>query len=112
MSRYVISDELGLPFQHLSFVHEEPQRSSLYAETFFCLREDRVRPGASEAEGSDTIPFSHWSIPERWLAVRNGLRNPGQQVVEVVVLTRYKLGRAEAEAGFAKLVPKLVKAEN
>lgn len=112
MSRYFISDDLALPFQHLSFVHEEPDRPSLYAETFFCLREDRVRPGAHEAKGSDTIPFSHWSIPERWSAVRHGLRNPGQQVVEVVVLTHYKLGRAEAEETFTKLVTKLVRTES
>jgi len=107
---YAVSDDLKLPFQHLSFTHDEPDGRSIHAETFFCLTEDRVP--AERAGDDDTIPFSHWSIPERWNAVRNGLRNPGQQVLEFVLLSRQQLTQNEAESEFASLVPKLVKAEN
>ncbi len=107
---YPVADDLALPFQHLSFVRETPGGRPLYAETFFCLHEDRVRPN-EEGAPDDRIPFGHWSIPERWEVVRKGLRNPGQQVVEFVLLTRHRLSAAEVEAEFARLVPRLVKEE-
>ena len=102
---YPVAEVFALPFQHFSFMHEDPGSRPIYAETFFCLREDLVRAG----ESADTIPFSHWSIPERWEAVRKGLRNPGQQVMEFVLMTRQPLSKAQAEAEFAELVPSLVR---
>ncbi len=103
---YPVAADFTLPFQHFSFVHDDPGGRPLYAETFFCLREDRVRPTAQGA--SEAIPFSHWSIPERWDAVRRGLRNPGQQVMEFVLLSRQPRNAAEAEGEFARRVPTLV----
>ena len=106
---YPVGEDFALPFQHFSFIHDEAGGRSIYAETFFCLKEDRVRAGAQNE--SETIPFSHWSIPERWEAVRQGLRNPGQQVLEFVLLTRHPLGATAAETEFARVVPRLVKEE-
>ena len=106
---YPVAEDFALPFQHFSFKHEEPGSPSLYAETFFCLREDLVRAGVPS--GSDTIPFSNWSVPERWDAVRKGLRNPGQQVMEFALITRHALSATETEGEFAELIPKLVKEE-
>ena len=89
--------------------HDDPGGRPIYAETFFCLREDRVRAASSgEAE---TLAFSHWSIPERWDVVKKGLRNPGQQVLEFVLLSRSPLSAEEARDKFAALVPELVKEE-
>ena len=105
---YPVGDGFALPFQHLSFVRESPGSRPFYAETFFCLREDRVRPDEQGAP-DDRTPFSHWSIPERWEVVRKGLRNPGQQVMEFILLTRHRLSAAEAEAEFGHLAPKLVR---
>jgi exosortase len=107
---YQVKENFAMPFQHFSFVHDEPGSPRLYAETFFCLREDRVQPEARES--AETLPFSHWSIPERWQVVRSGLRNPGQQVMEFVLLSKHTPNAAEAEKEFAQLVPRLVKAEN
>jgi len=109
LQAYPVGDDLSLPFQQFSFVHDESGGRPLYAETFFCLREDRVRPGPQA--GGDSLPFSHWSVPERWQAVRSGLRNPGQQVLEFVLLSHHPLKGEDARTGFATLVPRLVKAE-
>ena len=106
---YPVGENLALPFQHFRFVHNDPGGRPIHAETFFCLREDRVRAGSGgEAE---TLAFSHWNIAERWEVVRKGMRNPGQQVVEFVLLSRTPLSAEEARDKFAALVPELVKAE-
>lgn len=107
---YPVAEDFALPFQHLSFKHEEPGSPPIYAETFFCLREDLVRAGAQS--GADTIPSSNWSVPERWDAVRKGLRNPGQQMMEFVLLTRLPLNATKTEAEFGQLIPKLVVLKN
>ncbi|MDQ3115189.1 MAG: exosortase/archaeosortase family protein, partial [Verrucomicrobiota bacterium] len=105
---YPVGENLALPFQHFRFLHNDPGGRPIYAETFFCLREDRVRAGSGgEAE---TLAFSHWNIAERWEVVRKGMRNPGQQVVEFVLLSRHPLSAEEARTRFAALVPELVKA--
>jgi exosortase len=105
---YPVTQDLALPFQHFRFVHEEPGGGPVYAEAFFCLREDRI---AAEARGKpESLAFSHWSIPERWEVVREGLRNPGQQVMELVLLSKHASNRAESEREFAELIPDLVKA--
>lgn len=74
------------------------------------MREDLVHPGAENE--NDTAPFSNWSVPERWDAVRKGLRNPGQQVMEFVLITRHAMSASETENEFAKLIPKLVVLKN
>ncbi len=74
---YEVGPGLALPFQHFSFVHGEPGRPPLYAETFFCLREDRVR--ADTPRPNETLPFSRWSIPERWTVVRQGCATPASK---------------------------------
>ena len=104
---YRVNDKLALAFEQFSFVHNDPGGRPLYAQTFFSLHEDRVAPGA--ASRTDVIPFSHWSIPERWAAVRHGLRNPGQQVLEFVLLSHAPLSAEEAESGFSRIVPRVVK---
>jgi hypothetical protein len=105
---YPVGENLALPFQHFRFLHNDPGGRPIYAETFFCLREDRVRAG-SGGEAA-TLAFSHWNIAERWEVVRKGMRNPGQQVVEFVLLSRHLLSAEEARTRFAAIVPELVKA--
>ncbi len=108
---YAVTADFSLPFQHFSFTHEQGGGRPLYAETFFCLREDLVRAGP---EGEKQAPFSSWTRNERWEVVREGLRNPGQQVMEFVLTTRHALSQDEVESGFGRLLPKLVtlKADN
>ena len=109
---YTVSENFSLPFRHFSFSHDHAGNRPLYAETFFCLREDRVQPETRSGTDESAIPFSSWSIPERWDLVRKGSRNPGQQMLEFVLLTRQAPIAAEAETEFARLVPQLVKLSN
>ena len=73
-----------------------------------CARTASAPASGGEAE---TLAFSHWNIPERWEVVKKGLRNPGQQVVEFVLLSRTPLSADEARDKFAAIVPELVEAE-
>ena len=50
----------------------------------------------------------NWSPADRLRVVREGLRNPGQQVMEVIMLTAHEVRDADAETGFADLVRELV----
>ena len=72
---YPVADDLALPFQHLSFVRESPGGRSLYAETFFCLHEDRVRPdeqGAPDDESRSATGASRSA--GRWCAKACAIR--------------------------------------
>ena len=59
----------------------------------------------------EAIPFpsATGAFPSAGRQCAEGLRNPGQQVMEFVLMTRNPLGQKEAEAEFAQLVPKLVR---
>ncbi len=75
---------LQLPFRRVTF-----QRSGggPMAYTYFCLQEDQRR---LREERPDLLPFTgtqpDWSIAGRWRTVRNGVRNLGQQVLEIVLV--------------------------
>ncbi len=103
---YAVSDNFALPFRLFRFQRESGDGRMIYADAFFCLREDRVR---AEDAGKAVTPSSDWSIGDRWMAVRSGLRNPGQQVLEFALVGRRGRSKMELEADFAKLVPELVR---
>ncbi|MDQ6807868.1 MAG: hypothetical protein M3Z64_00345, partial [Verrucomicrobiota bacterium] len=50
-----------------------------------------------------------WSFPARWQAVRNGVRNMGQQVMEFIILAPSNISAEEADSRFAGLLPTLVR---
>ena len=83
----------------------------MVAHTFFCLHEDRVageeRPDLELAAGIQP----DWSFPGRWRAVRNGVRNMGQQILEFILLAPAEVTVADAESRFAAMLPALVKTE-
>ena len=100
-------DDLSLAFRRVSFVQAN---GVMVAHTFFCLHEDRVageeRPDLELAAGIQP----DWSFPGRWRAVRNGVRNMGQQILECILLTPAEITTAEAEARFAEMLPAMVEA--
>jgi hypothetical protein len=49
-----------------------------------------------------------WSFPARWAAVRDGVRNMGQQVMEFILLAPREMSVADAESRFAAMLPTLV----
>jgi hypothetical protein len=106
MKTYLARDGIALPTRHVSFRQEG---SGAVVHTFFCLQEDKIhseeaRPDLQLAEGVQP----DWSAEARLLAVRHGIRNLGQQVLEMVFFTSRPIDDEAAEARFAELVRDVV----
>jgi exosortase len=107
---YQIAEGLALPFRHFTFVRDRAGQPPLHAHAFFCIYENLIRP-------SETTPVrfdpsvetkSRWASADRWRVVREGRRNPGQQVMQVILMSEKDIGGAEAEAQFENLARQLV----
>ena len=107
---YRITENFSLPFRHFLFAQPGPAGRQRFAHAFFCSREDKVRndSDASLAREEFAQEPSEWSRREKVNLVLQGRRHLGQQVMEFVLLTREEVGREQAEAQFASLVPELV----
>jgi hypothetical protein len=108
---YAVAPEAALRFRHFTFVRDaQPSQHRRFAHAFFCLREDKMRVGdqrSNEASLDPGVP-GNWSPTDRVRVVREGLRNPGQQVMELIMLTPNEVGNADAEIRFADLIRELV----
>ncbi|HVF70725.1 MAG TPA: exosortase/archaeosortase family protein [Chthoniobacterales bacterium] len=79
------------------------------AHTFFCLQEDKIRRGETRPDAELAAGVQpEWSMAARVRVVRNGIRNLGQQVLEVVVMGAGVMGDEEAEGRFGQLVRDVV----
>ena len=106
---YATRDGIMLPVKHIAFA-QEGRRG--VAHTFFCLQEDKVhpqepRPDLELAQGVQP----DWSIRGRTEVVKHGVRNLGQQVLEVVILSAQPLDANAAEEKFAAIVREMVEAK-
>jgi len=104
---YPIGERISLPFRHFSFTRPASERREVTAHAFFCAREDRVATGKQHFD-STAGTTGNWSRSDRLRVVLEGLRNQGQQVMEVVMMTPPTLDAQAAEAEFARLIPELV----
>jgi hypothetical protein len=52
--------------------------------------------------------YSNWDWADRWRVVRNGIRNRGQQVLELINVTPEHTSDSAADAQFAQLLPSIV----
>ncbi|PZR72207.1 MAG: hypothetical protein DLM52_13425, partial [Chthoniobacterales bacterium] len=72
-----------LPFRRVSF---RKKNNPGVAQTYFCLQEDARHP---LEDRPDLLPFTgtqpEWSMAARVRVVREGIRNLGQQVLEIVL---------------------------
>jgi len=106
---YFVNDHLSLPFRRVDFVQTN---RGVTAHTFFCLQEDRR---TNEARPDLELPAGiqpEWSFPARWRAVRDGVRNMGQQVMELIILAPAQVDEATVEQQFAAILPTLVVPES
>lgn len=99
---YLGRAEIPIVARHISF---RQSRGEAVAHTFYCLQEDKThasepRPDLQLAEGVQP----DWSAQARVRVVRDGIRNLGQQVMEVVFLYPRPVDDEAAEARFAVLV--------
>jgi len=106
---YFVNEHLSLPFRRVDFVQTN---GGVTAHTFFCLQEDRR---TNEARPDLELPAGiqpEWSFPARWRAVRDGVRNMGQQVSELRILAPAQVDEATVEPQFAAILPTLVVPES
>jgi hypothetical protein len=71
------------------------------------MREDFFQAGEQQFDLNRQTP-GNWSASDRWRAVRSGLRNPGQQVLELVFISSEPLDPATVEERFAKDIQHII----
>ena len=99
-----------IPFRYITF---QPKGGGAVAHTFFCLQEDLRRPRESRPDlelASGVQP--DWSFKSRIRVVRNGVRNLGQQVLEVIIINDRPMERAEVEQKLRETLRDIVTSEN
>ncbi|MFN2475206.1 MAG: archaeosortase/exosortase family protein [Chthoniobacterales bacterium] len=99
--------DLRVPFRRVAF---RKGAGNVIAHTYFCLQEDLRRPTEDRPDlqlAAGTQP--DWSITGRARVVRNGVRNLGQQVLEVVIVSSGPMSDEEADREFAALLPQLIR---
>ena len=103
---YFTRENIPIAARHVSF---KQSRGNAVAHTFFCLQEDKINPNEPRPDlqlAAGVQPG--WSMEGRLRVVRNGIRNLGQQVLEVVLVTSPPLDDQTAEERFAQLVREVV----
>jgi eight transmembrane protein EpsH (proposed exosortase) len=102
---YRVNSELTLPFRRVDFASGN---GTAIAHTFFCLQEDRqtteTRPDLALPPGMQP----DWSLPARWRVVQDGVRNMGQQVIELVLVSTKPSSAESAEEEFVRILPEII----
>ena len=108
---YPVTSSFALPFRHFEFRRDAPDNSGQQvAHAFYCLWEDRApsRSGADSKLPQMASAHSSWTRDERIRAVLEGRRHLGQQVMEVVFISREPIPAADVESQFSDLVRDVV----
>ena len=108
---YKAGSDFTLPFQHVGYARTDNDRPVGFAHTFFCIYEDRVPVDRANKSALPPNVFVAERADGFVRVVRAGLRNPGQQVMELVVTSLHEIPPAEAEARFSEMLPSLVRIE-
>jgi exosortase len=111
---YPTDNSFALPFRHFEFRRGTPGKSTQQiAHAFYCLSEDRVSgPSAAGLKLAQmTGAHSTWTRNERIRQVLEGRRHLGQQVMEVIFLSREPIPAADAESRLGELVREIVRAK-
>jgi exosortase len=101
--------DISIAARHATF---RQNQGNVIAHTFFCLQEDKIhrseaRPDLLLAEGMQP----EWSMKARTRVVRQGIRNLGQQVLEMILVSAPAMDDGAAEEKFAALVRETVIAD-
>ncbi len=105
---YETTEGGALPFRHFAFVRDTPGGNGVTAHAFFCQREDRIPQDQLARSNPTGGPLGEWGRSDRVRVVQQGIRNQGQQVLEIVLTTAQTVDGAAAEEWFAQLVPEIV----
>src|SRR4029079_373595 len=92
---YSTADGQQLPVRHTVFNRE---KQNIVAHTFFCLQEDKSHVNESRPDLLLTGGAQpDWGFRGRSEIVKKGVRNLGQQVLEVVIVSATGLSDEAAE---------------
>ncbi|MGI9115124.1 MAG: hypothetical protein ACR2FX_08850 [Chthoniobacterales bacterium] len=80
---------------------------NLRAHAYYCLHEDRTHQTESGSNESAGL-YSNWDLKDRLRVVRNGIRNLGQQVMEVIILAPADVSDAAVDERFGEMLKQLV----
>ncbi len=108
---YPVNGFFALPFRHFEFQHAIPKSSApQIAHAFYCLLEDRMPAAAAPGSKLPQMATAHstWTRDERLRQVLEGRRHLGQQVMEIVFLSKEPLSPADAESHLRDLVREVV----
>jgi exosortase len=103
-----ISPGHTLAFRRFTFGHIESKEIRVRAHAYYCLHEDRVH--AAEKDRQDL--YSNWDLADRWRVVKEGIRNLGQQVLEVIILAPAGVDEKVIDQRFGEMLPALIAPEN
>ena len=105
--KIIPSSGVTLPLRQVSF---RKGNNKTIAHTYFCLQEDRSHP---EEERPDLLPFTgtqpEWSLRARIRAVRAGVRNLGQQVLEIAIFESEDAPEKQVEEEITRALQQLVR---
>ena len=95
----------SLPFRTFHFVKENRDGKPVRATALFTLHEDV----AHEVEGDSRAGlYSNWDSRDRWRVVQNGIRNRGQQVLELIMVIPPQMSDSAAEEQCSRLMQEIV----
>jgi hypothetical protein len=103
-----ISPGRSLEFRCFTFGHIESKETPVRAHAYYCLHEDRVH--AAEKDRQDL--YSNWDLADRWRVVKDGIRNLGQQVLEVIILAPAGVDEKVIDQKFQEMLPALIAPEH
>jgi len=99
-----ISRGRSLAFRRFTFGHIESKEMPVRAHAYYCLREDHVH--AAEKDRQDL--YSNWDLADRWRVVKDGIRNLGQQVLEVIILAPAGVDEKVIDQRFGEMLRNVV----
>jgi len=103
---YTTADGQQLPIRHTVFNRE---KQNVVAHTFFCLQEDKSHVNESRPDLLVTGGAQpDWGLRGRTEIVRKGVRNLGQQVLEIVIVSASGLSDQAAEERFGEIARNVV----
>ncbi len=105
ISSFEVTPDRSLPFHRFEFATQNGQ--ALHAVAYFTLHEDVAHASEMNADAAAGL-YSNWDWADRWRVVRNGIRNRGQQVLEIIHASNGPIDETVADKQFGNLCRKLV----
>ena len=110
LQSFPIENNLSLAFRRFDFVKNTSTGLALHAAAFFTLHEDVSHESERSVDDNAGL-YSNWDWADRWRVVKNGIRNRGQQVMELIMVEP-ETEEPVVEREFASLLPQLIEPAN